>query len=211
MYARAPWAIAVLGCIVCSVGVVACGSAQRFPSRALPLPEQRAPRDELFDQLGRRAFAMLVSRETAGLLLDDDALRAILQPQAAGEAAALRVSAALLMQATPDASAVLASARYAGVCLQRARVEPAGPPLGLREPGFAIDRLLVVGVEPGGGKIAAWVEGSFVLTDQGFFALQLQRLETPRRDHADLDLAPCDFEIGVRSPRQVVVSTPDSH
>jgi hypothetical protein len=95
--------------------------------------------------------------------------------------------------------------------LQRARIEPAGPPLGLREPGFVAERVLVVGAEPGGGKVAAWVEGSFVLTDQGFFAVSLQRLETPRRDHADLDLAPCDLEIGVRSPRQVVVSTVDPH
>jgi hypothetical protein len=95
--------------------------------------------------------------------------------------------------------------------VQRARLEGPGPALGLRESAFVVDRLLVAGVEPGGGRVAAWVEGTFLYTDQGFFAVVLQRLETPRRDHADLDLAQCDFRLGLQSPRGVVVSGADSY
>jgi hypothetical protein len=45
----------------------------------------------------------------------------------------------------------------------------------------------------GGGALAGWVEGQFLHTDAGFGALRLDRVEAPRRDHADLELAICEL------------------
>src|SRR5204863_4678852 len=78
-------------------------------------------------------------------------------------------------------------AHYQALCIQRARPEPAGGLLGLRQPGWVFDRVLVVAEEPGGGRVAAWAEGVFLHTDQGLGAVDLSRLEAPRRDHADLE------------------------
>ncbi len=189
--------------------LASCASAPHTASRTLPYPERPTERVQLLDDLGARAFAVLLHGTPHALLLDDVGLRAVLKPEAANQAAALRASTALGMRVPADAAAALANAHYQGVCLQGARLVPAGPPLGLRAPGYIFDRALVVGVEPDGGRVAAWVEGTFVLTDLGFYALALQRLEAPRRDHADLDLAPCDLEIGLRSPRPVVVAGSD--
>ena len=60
---------------------------------------------------------------------------------------------------------------------------------------------LVVGHEPGGGALAGWVEGEFLNTDAGFGALSLERVETPRRDHADLQLAVCELRARARDPK----------
>lgn len=192
---------------VCALLVLlsACGSSQSGPTRTLPLPEAPAVREEAFHEVGRRAFDALVTGATQPLLLEDDALRALLSPEAANHASALRVSASLAFEVDEQAAATLAEASYSGVCVQHAQLSPAGPPLGLRRPGFTFDRVLVIGREPGGGQVAAWVEGSFVYTDRGFFAVALQRLSSPRRDHADLDLAPCDLRFEIGSPRGVVV------
>ena len=103
-------------------------------------------------------------------------------------------------------------ARYGGVCLQDARVERSGPPFGLRESGWVFDRALVVGVTsegPEGRRVAAWVEGTFVYTTEGFGAISIVRVERPRWEHSDLELAPCDMEVGVHSPLSIVeVSDP---
>jgi hypothetical protein len=189
----------------------ACAGTPRTASRSLPLPEVPTERARVLDDLGRRAFVALARRLPHALMLDDLGLRALLGPDAANQAAALRASTALGMRVPAETAVALAHARYQGVCLQGARLLPAGPPIGLRSDGFVFDRALVVATEPDGGRVAAWVEGTFVLTDLGFYAVTLQRLETPRRDHADLDLAPCDLEIGVRSPRPVVVAGAGSY
>ena len=201
--------VLVLALLAAALG--GCAGTQRTASQALPLPELAAERARVLDDLGRRAFVALARRAPASLLLDDVGLRVLLTPDAANQAAALRASTGLGMHIPAEAAAALAHAHYLGVCLQGAKLMPSGPPLGLRSDGFVFDRALVVASEPDGGRVAAWVEGSFVLTDLGFYAVALQRLEAPRRDHADLDLAPCDLEIGLRSPRPVVVAGPDSY
>jgi hypothetical protein len=60
---------------------------------------------------------------------------------------------------------------------------------------WTIERVLVIGIRPGGRRIAAWIEGTFVYTDAGIGALDLERVEQPRWEHSDLELAPCDFAI----------------
>ncbi len=195
----------------CVLGCAACGGARPGPARTLLLPSASAEQESAFEDVARRAFTVLSEGRPAALLLDDDGLRALLLPEAASSAALVRANSELAMRIDPDAQSTLAAAHYAGVCIQHARVMPPGAGFGLRAPGFTFDRMLVVGAEAGGGRVAAWVEGTFVLTDQGFFAIALQRLESPRRDHADLDLAPCDFRFGLGSPRGVVVSVPASY
>jgi hypothetical protein len=90
-----------------------------------------------------------------------------------------------------------AGARFAGFCAQGARDEGAAGGLGLQQPAWVLERLLVV-ADLGGLRSAAWLEGRFVFTDQGWKTLSLTRIEQPRRRHADLDLAPCDVESGLR-------------
>lgn len=90
-----------------------------------------------------------------------------------------------------------AGASYTGFCAQGAREEPAHNGLGLVRPGWVLERILVV-ARDGVGRSASWVEGRFVYTDEGWKTLSLTRIESPRRQHSDLDLAPCDVEEGVR-------------
>jgi hypothetical protein len=89
-----------------------------------------------------------------------------------------------------------AGARFAGFCAQGARDEPATHGLGLQQPAWVLERLLVV-ADLGGLRSASWLEGRFVFTDQGWKTLSLTRIEEPRRRHADLELAPCDVESGL--------------
>jgi len=198
--------------LVLCVMAGACVGASTVPSRTLPLPPLQSERDRVFADLGQRAFLALSHQALGGLLLDDQGLRAVLEPEQASRVAALRSSPGADLPVPQDAgNTAFANAAYSGLCIQGARMESAGSPLGLRRAAFVLDRALVAGVEPGGGRVAAWLEGTFVLTDQGFYAIAVQRLETPRRDHADLDLAPCDFRFGGRSPQPVVVSAALSH
>jgi hypothetical protein len=67
--------------------------------------------------------------------------------------------------------------------------------LGLQADGWIFDRFLLIGRRPSGRRIAAWVEGVFVYTDAGFTALDLERVEEPRWEHSDLEIAPCDLSI----------------
>jgi hypothetical protein len=88
-------------------------------------------------------------------------------------------------------------ASYAGFCAQGAREEQAHASLGLTQPGWVLERILVV-ARTGATSSASWLEGDFVYTAQGWKALNVRRVEAPRRQHADLELAPCDVEAGLR-------------
>ncbi len=204
--------VRVLGCALLTCWLLlGCSSVLLGPQRSLPLPQEQSARERLLRDVGRRAFSAFSHGTPARLLLDDTALRALLESNAANQAAALRASTELAMQVPPEDQALLASGTFQGLCVQGAHLLPAGPPLGLRSAGFVFDRALIAASEPNGGRVAAWIEGTFVLTDRGFYALSLQRLESPRRDHADLDLAACDLELGLRVPRQVVVQRSASY
>lgn len=90
-----------------------------------------------------------------------------------------------------------ANASFGGFCAQGARDEPAARGLGLQQPAWVLDRLLVV-AKLDGSRSASWLEGRFIYTAQGWKTLSLTRIEQPRRHHADLELAPCDVETGLR-------------
>jgi hypothetical protein len=83
--------------------------------------------------------------------------------------------------------------------------------LGLRRSGFVFERGLLIGREAGGGQLAGWVEGVFVLTERGFVALEIERVEPPRRDHSDLELAECELADHRSSPQDVVSGVDITH
>jgi hypothetical protein len=151
-------------------------------------------RSEL-EQFGHRLYDALSGGRIDGFALDEGALRSVLLPAAAQRALARRAQSPSFRLA-PDDRALLGAARYAGICVQQGRVEPEAGVIGLRHAGFLFERALVIGREPGGGAVASWVEGRFVHTSSGFEALDFDRVEPPRRDHADLDLAVCELRAG---------------
>jgi hypothetical protein len=178
--------------------LAACAGSPTAPqvTRALPLPEDRAARKQLLGEIGRRIYGELRAGTPERLLLDDLELERVLDGAAASRSAVLRARG---LAAPPPAElrAALTKTSYAGACFDRARpVVPAGE-LGLRQPGFVFDRVLVVGQEASGTRVAAWLEGTFLATDAGVYALLLSRVEVPRREHSDLAIQQCDLADGL--------------
>jgi hypothetical protein len=170
--------------------------------RPTPVPRVDASRRAAVDNAGAEIYAALSRHHPDELLIDDVGLRALVDSESATRYAAVRMSVSARTHGG-DFSA-LEGAEYGGVCLQGARAEPAGGTLGLTAEAFVFDRALVMGIYPGGRRVAAWVEGVFVYTTRGFVAIDLHRVEDPRWEHTDLEIAPCDMESGIRHPRQVV-------
>ncbi|MFW6049955.1 MAG: hypothetical protein ACODAU_02205 [Myxococcota bacterium] len=196
-----------LGIVVLALGA-ACATAEPSsrarPEHALPMPDDADARRRVLARAGRRIYDALAAGRPERLQLDDMALRRLLSPEAASRASALRTGLGKRLAVRPAAFTTLATAHYAGVCVQGSRLEPAGSPVGLREPGWIVDRVLVAGRQDGGRRVAAWVEGELLYTNVGFWAISLGRVEEPRWEHSDLELAPCDMEVGLRAPRDVV-------
>jgi hypothetical protein len=90
--------------------------------------------------------------------------------------------------------AVLADSPLVGYCARGARMVEANGPEGFRAPAFVVERLLLIGSEHD-GLWGAWVEG-LVLTAEGWRLLPTvpfeRQVETPRRDHTDVQLWDCD-------------------
>jgi hypothetical protein len=171
------------------------------------VPGNGEVRTRAIDDTGQRIYEALARGAPTDLLVDDVGLRGLLDSQSATRFAALRVGISARLGTHAVDFQPLREARYGGVCLQASRLEPAGSALGLRADGWVFDRALVMGLQPGGRRVASWVEGAFVYTREGFRALDLTRVEVPRWEHADLELAACDMEVGILHPRPVVVAT----
>jgi hypothetical protein len=172
--------------------------------RPLVVPASNEARDEALLETGERIYRALAEGEPNRLLVDDAGLRRLVSDDAATRYAAVRMGISVRLAVDPAEFEAFRNSRYTGVCLQHARVEPAGTGVGLLERGWMFDRALVVGQQPGGRRFASWVEGTFVYTPEGFLAIDIARIETPRWEHADLELATCDMEVGVHDPRPVV-------
>ena len=90
---------------------------------------------------------------------------------------------------------VFANAPVVGFCARGARVVDPNGPDGLRARAVVVDRLLIIGGEDG-GNWGAWVEG-VVLTNEGWRLMPTvpfeRQVETPRRDHTDVQLWDCDL------------------
>jgi hypothetical protein len=177
--------------------VAACaGSPTQQVTRAVALPDAGPARKQLLSEIGRRIYAELRAGTPERLLLDDFALDRVLESAAASRNAVLR-GRGLAAPRPDELRAALVETSYAGACFDRARpAVPAGE-LGLRESGFVFDRVLVVGREASGTRVAAWLEGTFLATDAGVYALLLSRVEAPRREHADLAIQQCDLMDGL--------------
>jgi hypothetical protein len=180
-----------------------CGaSSARAPSRPAPLPQLDVAKPVLAE-FGQRLYSALAHGRLEEVTFDDAALDRLLLPSAGSRALAMRAQVPGPRRLPPDESARWAGARYAEICVQQGRAEPRGGALGLRAPGFVFERALIVGREPGGGALAGWVEGEFLHTDAGFGALILERVEAPRRDHADLELAVCELRARRVDPKRL--------
>jgi hypothetical protein len=187
------------------MGGAACGAPSTSePTVPVEVPQAKAARDRALARVGRRLFDALRRGAPERLLFDDGVLRRLLEPDAATRVAAYRLGRGARLDYRPAAFGGLRQSEYAGVCLQGARVEPSGTPLGLRKPGWVFDRALVAATTGSGRRLGAWVEGTFVYTNAGFGAIDLGRVEEPRWEHSDLELAPCDMEVGLDEPLPVV-------
>lgn len=192
--------VAALGA---ALALAACASAPGSAGpTAQPLPKDRSFAQRALDELGRNLYDALASDQPQRVLLGDAEVRVLLVPEAAQRALVQRGAVRGSFHLSLDERAMLRGASYAGICVQEGRAEPALGLLGLRAPGFVFERALLVASEPGGGALASWVEGRFVNTDRGFAVLSLERVEPPRRDHADLELAVCELRAGVYGRRR---------
>ena len=182
---RVRWAVALLlaGCAGATTAVV---------TKPVTLPTEQPARGRKLGEIGRRVFASLQAGKPEQLLLDSLELSIVLEPDAVSRINVVRARGSDLPPARQLAAA-FGGTEYAGACFDRARPEAPAGEVGLRARGFVFDRVLVAGRDAAGGRVAAWLEGTFLVTDAGVWALLLSRVEAPRREHADLALLTCDL------------------
>jgi hypothetical protein len=190
-------------------GLLAACATSALPPAARELPSDARERDRMLATFGRQLYRALASGHLDGVIADDRARDALLRPEVARRSS--RSLAAGQYDPAAGERELWGSARYSGLCVQSGRTEPPAGVVGLRRSGFVFERGLLIGREAGGGELAGWVEGVFVLTEQGFVALEIERVETPRRDHSDLELAECELADHRGSPQDVVSGVGSTH
>jgi len=186
-----------VGSVLSVAALSACGAAAA-PLCTQTVPTAATEREAAIHALGRTLFAALRDGEPERALLDDLALRAVLDGTGASHANAIRQTTGPELRAGRRAlTLALRGTTYVGICLQRSSVEPPGGVLGLRADAWVVERALVVAQHPRAGSLAGWVEGSFVFTSRGFGAIAIDRVEAPRPAHSDLELASCEMSAGL--------------
>jgi hypothetical protein len=172
----------------------ACATAPPLSPAAMP-HEAALRRDSLSD-LGKRLFEALRAGTIDQCVATPLELDQLIEPQAR-----MHVDRERRAHGSFATSSVFprdwAAASYAGFCAQGAREEPAHAALGLTQRGWVLERILVV-ASLGTTRSASWLTGRFVYSEAGWKLLSLSQIEQPRRQHSDLDLAPCDVEAGLR-------------
>ena len=146
----------------------------------------------------RQAFAQEGAEALLRLRLRNAELEQLLDPNAAARVE--RIPAGLSPSPGERRWSMfrtLGVTQLVGFCARGARlVEPNGPE-GFRSRAFVVDRLLIIGSERD-GLWGAWVEG-LVLTTDGRRLLPTtpydRQVETPRRDHTDVQLWDCDLSV----------------
>jgi hypothetical protein len=191
---------------------LACSNGPPTPSPR-NLPSDARQRDQVLATFGERLYTALASGRFDEVVANDRTRDALLKPEAARRPNPNVTSAkhGLVAELVPAEQKLWGTARYAGLCVQSGRSEPRAGVLGLRRPGFVFTRGLLIGREAGGGELAGWVEGVFVLTEQGFIALEIDHVEPPRRDHSDLELAECELADRRSTPQDVVSGAGSTH
>ncbi len=186
--------------ILVTVLGVACGPAA-VPLRLETLPGVASARQAAIHGLGRALFAALRDGAPERVLVDDLALRSLLDSAGASRTNAIRQMAGPGLRASSNALALsLRGATYVGVCLQESSVQGPGGALGLGTDAWVVERVFLVAQHPRGGRLGGWVEGSFVFTSHGFGAIALDRAEALRPAHSDLELASCEMAAGLDEP-----------
>lgn len=171
--------------------LVGCGSSVPRATTPRPMPEDTEDRHDAMDAFGRQLHAALIAGRPTDVMFGDDELRLLMSSSAATRVAARRASITVRLGRVGRAADGLAHTEYLGVCLQDSRGDD--PALGVRGEGWTFRRVLVAARQPAGRRIALWVDGVFLFTDDGFGALDLERVEDPRWEHSDLEIAPCDM------------------
>ena len=195
MRTRSPLLVAVL-LAACGGGGDSVRGEPDHASTCVPIPVAEGDRHAAVAALAELAWGAMRAGEPERLLFDDLDLQELLSPGAATRIRGRRLHLDRRLDVDgEDIASALASAEYAGICLQGARAEPAGGPIGLTSDGWVFDRMLLIGTRRGGQRVASWIEGVFVYSDIGFRALDLERVEEPRWEHSDLEIAPCDLAI----------------
>lgn len=176
----------------------ACG-ANGAPLAPRTMPPDAQARRASLGELGKMLFEGLRDGVLRGCFVNQDELEALVVPEARFRLERARSESVERVDAAQRFQRDWAGASYAGFCAQGAREEAPGNGLGLTRPGWVLDRILVVAdLGAGRPRSASWLEGAFVYTGLGWKALSFQRIEAPRLHHADLELAPCDVESGLR-------------
>lgn len=176
--------------------LVACGASSNATHVEHPwtMPRVRAKRLEVLEEFGRRAHRALATASLSAILLDEDGLEAVLDSDGYARFEALRMGLGARVH-LDERHGAFAETEFSGLCVLRSREEDAHAETGLDLPGWIFDRALVVG-DRGGRRLGAWLEGTFLYTDHGIFALDLTRVEEPRSQHSDIELVQCDQAVG---------------
>jgi hypothetical protein len=185
--------------LVLSVALAFGCGANGAPLSARSMPPEAHARRSSLSELGKMLFEGLRGGELRGCFANQDELEALVAPEARFRLERDRADSVERVGATHHFQRDWGLASYAGFCAQGAREEAAGNSLGLTRPGWVLDRILIVAdLGAGRPRSASWLEGAFVYTGQGWKVLSFRRIEAPRMHHADLELAPCDVEWGLR-------------
>lgn len=191
--------------VVLAMGVApmaGCGGEQTRSRVMRPMPwPGRASRNAEIRRFAAHLFRAMVHGRIRDSQVSDDELSELFFDEHAARLRVMRRSAASPASAARTAYRPFRETSFDSACIQGATVLSEGGPLGLRAAGATFDRILLAGREGGGWRWAAWVEGIFLLTNRGVVLVQASRFERPRRDHADLELAPCDIRVGGPSDR----------
>ena len=186
--------MASLAAVLAACGGATTRVASTGPGATRPMPADEGERDAALGALGQRAFAALAAGDPLALLAPETLLDVVLSEDAARRMRLLRARPRELPR---DRLQAFAEPRYLGVCAQGSEAALRGGALGLRHPTWTLQRLLVVGEREGGRRLAAWVEADFVFAEEGFTMLDLRRVEAPRWEHSDLEIATCDLRVGL--------------
>jgi hypothetical protein len=189
-------ALGSFGCLLLA-SLLACGGA--LPIAPALMPRDAQARRASLVELGKTLFEGLRGGALRACFASQHELEALIVPEARFRLERERAESVARVDSASEFQRDWALASYAGFCAQGAREELARNSLGLTRPAWVLDRILVVAdLGQGRARSASWLEGAFVYTEHGWKALSFRRIEQPRRHHADLELAPCDVESGLR-------------
>jgi hypothetical protein len=189
----------LVGAVACATGPVGSASQRANDPTGVPARLDPAWTHEQLRDAALRMNAAFSSAGSEGLLrlrLHGDEISGLFTPNAAERIT--RIPTGLYPNEGEQRwhmFSALSHSPLVGFCARGVRtVEPNGEE-GFRQRALVVDRLLLVGSEPG-GLWGAWVEG-LLLTPSGWRLLPTipydRQVQTPRRDHADVQLWDCDI------------------